>query len=196
MLGINLSFKQTTGEKSICRIEDVCQLIKGGYPTLKTPPGEYPLVVTATFRRSANTYQIDGKAICVPLISSTGHGHAALHRIHYEEGKFAVANLLVALVVKDENICLPKYLYYLLDIKRDEYFVTLMKGSANVSLKLKDIANVMIPLPTISEQRRIVKKIDELASKIDLLKKLQAETEKELNALLPSILDKAFKGEL
>jgi hypothetical protein len=31
---------------------------------------------------------------------------------------------------------------------------------------------------------------------VDVLKKLQAQTAAELNALMPSILDKAFKGEL
>lgn len=31
---------------------------------------------------------------------------------------------------------------------------------------------------------------------VDVLKRLQAETLKEPDALLPSILDKAFKGEL
>lgn len=69
-------------------IEEVCDLVKGEYPTLKTVPGEYPLVVTAAFRRSSSTYQMDCKAVCIPLISSTGHGHAALHRVHYEEGKW------------------------------------------------------------------------------------------------------------
>jgi hypothetical protein len=33
-------------------------------------------------------------------------------------------------------------------------------------------------------------------AEVDALKRLQAETAAELDALLPSILDKAFKGEL
>jgi len=33
-------------------------------------------------------------------------------------------------------------------------------------------------------------------AKVDALKRLQAETATELDAMLPSILDKAFKGEL
>lgn len=53
-----------------------------------------------------------------------------------------------------------------------------------------------IPVPSMSEQHRIVEYLDSLQSKVDELKKLQAETQKELNALMPSILDKAFKGEL
>lgn len=33
-------------------------------------------------------------------------------------------------------------------------------------------------------------------TKVDELKRLQAETQNELDALMPSILDRAFKGEL
>src|SRR5438094_2235260 len=120
------------------KISELCTLTKGEYATLKTEPGEYPLVVTAAFRRSANTYQLAGPAVCVPLISSTGHGHAALHRVHYQDGKFALANLLLALLPKDINVCDPKYLYHLLMARKDEYFVPLMLGTANVSLKDKD----------------------------------------------------------
>jgi type I restriction enzyme S subunit len=36
----------------------------------------------------------------------------------------------------------------------------------------------------------------EVKAKVDSIKQLQAETQAELDALLPSILDKAFKGEL
>jgi len=35
-----------------------------------------------------------------------------------------------------------------------------------------------------------------VAAELDALKRLQAETATELDALFPSILDKAFKGEL
>jgi len=35
-----------------------------------------------------------------------------------------------------------------------------------------------------------------LQEKVDELKRLQAQTQEELNALMPSVLAKAFKGEL
>jgi type I restriction enzyme, S subunit len=38
--------------------------------------------------------------------------------------------------------------------------------------------------------------LDDLQAKVDGLRALQAQTAAELDALLPSILDKAFKGEL
>ncbi len=59
-----------------------------------------------------------------------------------------------------------------------------------------NLRKVKIFVPPLPEQRRIIAYLDNLQSKIDELKKLQAETQKELDALMPSILDKAFKGEL
>lgn len=58
------------------------------------------------------------------------------------------------------------------------------------------ILSTQIPVPPIAEQRRIVAELDALQAQVDALKPLQAETAAELDALLPAILDKAFKGEL
>jgi type I restriction enzyme S subunit len=58
------------------------------------------------------------------------------------------------------------------------------------------IASCLIPLPPLEEQRRLVAYLDGLQAQVSALRARQAETEKELNALMPSILDKAFKGEL
>jgi type I restriction enzyme S subunit len=55
------------------------------------------------------------------------------------------------------------------------------------------ISSTGIPVPPLSEQRRIVAELDALQAQVDGLKKLQSETAAELDALLPSILDKAFK---
>ena len=50
--------------------------------------------------------------------------------------------------------------------------------------------------PPLPEQRRIVAELDALQAEVDALKRLQAETAAELDALLPTILDRAFKGKL
>lgn len=64
------------------------------------------------------------------------------------------------------------------------------------SLSVGRIKQITVPVPSMSEQRRIVAYLDGLQAKVDALKNLQSETAVELDALLPSILDKAFKGEL
>jgi type I restriction enzyme S subunit len=48
-----------------------------------------------------------------------------------------------------------------------------------------------IPMPDIQRQRIAVK----IFSKFPTLRAAQAEADKELSAFMPSILDKAFKGE-
>jgi type I restriction enzyme, S subunit len=53
-----------------------------------------------------------------------------------------------------------------------------------------------IPLPPLDEQRRIVAYLDSLQAKVSALWELQSVSGEELSALLPSVLDKAFKGEL
>jgi type I restriction enzyme S subunit len=50
--------------------------------------------------------------------------------------------------------------------------------------------------PPLSAQRRIVAELDGLQTKVDAVKRLQAETAVELDALLPSILGRAFRGEI
>lgn len=50
--------------------------------------------------------------------------------------------------------------------------------------------------PILLEKHRIVAYLDKLQAKVEAIKRLQAETATELDALLASILDKAFKGEL
>ena len=73
---------------------------------------------------------------------------------------------------------------------------TLGKGHSQGNLNLKLLRGFDVPLPSLAEQHRIVTKLDTVQSRVDMLKKLQAETAAELDALLPSILDKAFKGDL
>lgn len=69
-------------------------------------------------------------------------------------------------------------------------------ASAQAKLNQKNAMKISFPVPRLDEQRRIVAYLDGLQSKVDALKQLQAETQKELDAMLPSVLDKAFKGEL
>ncbi len=48
----------------------------------------------------------------------------------------------------------------------------------------------------LDERRRIVPYRDSLQAQVDELAALQAATQAELDALLPSVLDQAFRGKL
>ena len=75
------------------------------------------------------------------------------------------------------------------------------RGASGTSPTMKNISKekvlaLRLPPFALPEQRRIVAELDALQAEVDALKRLQAETAAELDALLPAILDKAFKGEL
>ena len=58
------------------------------------------------------------------------------------------------------------------------------------------IKNIEISIPPLDEQRRIVAYLDSVQARLASLRELQSATGEELSALLPSVLDRAFRGEL
>jgi type I restriction enzyme S subunit len=64
------------------------------------------------------------------------------------------------------------------------------------SLSVGRIKSIAVPVPPLADQRRVVAELDALQVEVEALKRLQAETAAELEALLPSILDRAFAGAL
>jgi type I restriction enzyme, S subunit len=78
----------------------------------------------------------------------------------------------------------------------EEYLNDKIRGATREGVNSKIVAGLPCRVPPLPEQRRIVAELDTLQAQVDALKKLHAETTAELDALLPSILDRAFKGEL
>lgn len=138
------------------KIGDCCKVEKGKTPIQKAIPGEYPLVATTEERQSCDNFQFDAEAVCVPLISSRGHGVASISRIYYQEGKFALGNILCAIIPNDKNYLNAKFLRYYLYLKKDVLLVPLMRGGANVSLTVDSIKGVQIPVIPIDRQKEIV----------------------------------------
>ena len=148
------------------RLGEVCTITKGSFSSTKTEPGQYPLILTAAQQKSSSEYQFDQPAVCVPLISSTGHGRATLHRIHFGSGRFALADLLVALQPARQDELDVRFLYHALDARRAQ-IAALMRGAANVSMKPEDLAQFEIPLPPLEVQREIVTEIEGYQKVID-----------------------------
>ena len=64
------------------------------------------------------------------------------------------------------------------------------------NISKEKVLALRLPPFALAEQRRIVAELGALQTEMGALKRLQAETADELDALLPSILDRAFNGEL
>ena len=153
------------------KIGDVCTITKGKTPIQKAIPGEYPLVVTTSEHKSCNTYQFDNAAVCIPLVSSRGHGVASLNHVYFQSGKFALGNILCAVIPNDEKKLSANYLYHYLEYKKDTLLVPLMKGGANVSLHIDDIQRVKIPLPPLEVQLETIEILDKFVELSEILTK-------------------------
>lgn len=178
------------------KIGDICKIEKGLTGIASAVPGEFPLVVTAVERKTCSTYQFDCDAVCIPLVSSSGHGKKSLNNVHFQSGKFALGTILCAVIPKNPHELDARYLHQYLQFYKDTVLVPLMKGAANVSLSMKDIAGVEVPLPPIEEQRELSAMFVSLQEKSLEFKK---ETDKQVEyvkLLRQSILQNAIEGKL
>jgi type I restriction enzyme S subunit len=92
----------------------------------------------------------------------------------------------------------PDFLVYALGCRRVRQQIEEMgkTTAGQIGVSGADAKAFIVPIPPVSEQYRIVEYLDGLQAKVDSLKHLQTETSAELDALLPAILDRAFRGEI
>lgn len=176
------------------KLSDVCTITKGKTPIQKAISGEYPLVVTTSERKSCNTYQFDNSAVCIPLVSSRGHGVASLNHVYFQSGKFALGNILCAVIPNDESVLSANFLYHYLEYKKDILLVPLMKGGANVSLHIDDIQRVRIPLPPIKVQNRTIEILDKFVELSEVLTNELTARKKQYEYYRDMLLDFGVHG--
>ena len=97
------------------------------------------------------------------------------------------ASVLVANVLVDKFFNLPFFI---------EYVVANSKGINLPRVSEKTILNTTFPLPPLSEQQRIVERIEELFAKLDEAKERLQEVAESFAVRKAAILHKAFTGEL
>lgn len=189
------------------KLGDVCDTTSGGTPSRERPDffnGEIPwlksgelndtLIVDSEERiteeglQNSNAKIFTRGTLLIALYGATTGKTGIL-------GVDAATNQAICAIFPNKNIIEGDYLHWFLRFKRDDYLLKSFGGAQpNISQKL--LKETKIPIPPLPEQRRIVAYLDSLQAKMDELKRLQAETEKQIEKLVPSILDRAFKGEL
>jgi type I restriction enzyme S subunit len=129
-------------------------------------------------------------------------GRVARYR---DDGRVASTDTHVAIARPNADAVEPDYLYAYLrgaqgqyqlrsrergDWKREKISFRLTE------LNLNDLKKVPIPVPSRTEQRRIVSELNDLEVDVKALRRLQADTAEKIDALLPSVLACAFEGRL
>jgi type I restriction enzyme S subunit len=102
----------------------------------------------------------------------------------------------VMMIRPDTKRVLPRYfLHQLLSpVLQVDHIQPLSKGSASPHLNIGALRRFPFILPALGDQRQIVDELDELQARANAVAVGQAETAAELDAMLPAILDKAFRG--
>ncbi len=173
---LKASANLTTSDNFIS-LGSIADIEKGTEPAQGSDEGDFTLITTAEDFKKCKNYKYDEEAILIPLVSSTGHGHASIKRLTYFSGKFSAASILSVARIKDKEKFLPLFVYYYLSANKEDLLVSQMKGAANVSLSVKKIQDVKIPLIPIEKQRLLVKKLIDTQEAIDLSKRKIKELE-------------------
>ena len=195
------------------RLSDVAEIIGGGSlpdtSLLETGPIDVMFVKVSDMNRPGNEVILRDSAIGAPISSVLLKGLRVVpaNAIVFPKRGGAIATnkkrRLQSAAVLDPNMMGvfakanqqidPEFLFKWFN---NIDLASMQSGTSVPQINKGDLAPLVIPLPPLAEQRRIVAELDALQAEVDALKRLQAETTAELDALLPAILDRAFKGEL
>ncbi len=117
--------------------------------------------------------------------------------IFEESIDMSFASYLVRLRV-DDNKAYPYYLNYYLNAEKTQSLLKEMATKAvnQSNINAQKLQSILIPLPPLNIQQKVVKYLDEITQKIEKIKQAQKDKMNSLKALKASILDQAFKGEL
>jgi len=139
------------------------------------------------------------------LIACSAAGCLGRVARYADVGKVGSTDTHVAIARANPDVIDPDYLYAYLRGAQGQYQLrSRERGDWQrekisfrlTELNLADLKNVPVPLLSKTEQRHIVKLLDNMYAKFADMVALQTETAVELDSMLPAILDKAFKGEL
>lgn len=126
--------------------------------------GYYPFFTCSKKPIKCDSYSFDGEAILLA-------GNGDIGNINYYFGKFEAYQRTYVLMKKNDNINL-KFLYYhlLADWKEYNYYKTY--GTAIPYIKLGNVQNYFVKVPSIDEQNKIIEEIEKaipLCDKINTL---------------------------
>lgn len=119
-------------------------------------------------------------------------GRAAVYQEKYK----ANINQAVCLVRLYENISSSYVCYYLNSPAALTYYFENKAETARANLSLTDINNITLPLPTLPEQREIVRILDDLLGREQRIREAADAVVAHIERMKKAILARAFRGEL
>ena len=191
------------------QLQDIGSIVAGGTPSTKNPNnfgGDVAWITPADLTGYTDKYISKGKrnlsktglknssAILLPKGSVLCSSRAPIGYVVIAENEIAT-NQGFKNIVPNTKIANSEYLYYFLKGNKD-LITSFASGTTFLEVSAKRFSAIPIPVPPMAEQKRIVKKIEELFGVIDeQVKRLEA-TQEALVSYRQSILQQAFSGKL
>lgn len=156
------------------KISELFEITSGsGQASQADSEGSYLFATSSKEIKRSKNWSFEGEAICIPTVSATGHGHAAINSIHYVNGKFDAASITAVLIPNDPSVDV-RFVHSFLLSHKDELLVSLMRGATNVTLSLERLGELEIPYPCKDERDRAMSRLSSAKQKVD---KLQSDLE-------------------
>lgn len=152
--------------------------------------GQYPFFTCAREIYAIDSYSFDCEAILL-----AGNNAVGDFNVKHYNGKFDAYQRTYVITVNKENKILYRYLYYQL-LKSLKEFKGKSVGAGTKFLKIGMIQDLQITLPSLGEQKEIVKKLDALSGETKKLEAILRRKIADLDELKKSVLEQAFAGEL
>lgn len=161
------------GSVTWMKMSEICNLQRGKVYSkeyLRDNQGIYPVYSSQTINNGElgriSTYDFDGTY----LTWTTDGAYAGT--IFKRKGKFSITNVCGIISMKSDLVTMD-FLYYWLSLKAKEYVYS---GMGNPKLMSNQVEKILVPIPALSEQQRIVSILDKFETLVnDLSQGLPAE---------------------
>lgn len=144
--------------------------------------GEFPVFSGYRIVGYYDECNIDKQELIVVARGVGGTGDVKL-----SPGACFLTNLSIAVIV-DESIALKEYLYYYFQINNLRY---LDSGSAQSQITIADLKNVVVPIPPLDQQRKVVEILSRYDEKIKVNNKINDNLQQQAAALFANFYDHA-----
>jgi len=190
------------------KIEQIGEIVTGNTPTKKNKtyfgdevpffkPSDLDIGYHVFTSHEKLSYEGAKKARLIPeksvLVTCIGAtiGKTGMNRI------VGATNQQINSVISNVDICIPEYLYYFFTSSGAQKSIIANSSSTTLPIINKSkFSKLIIPLPPLNEQKRIVAKIEQSFSIIEKNEKLVDSLLLQYSQIKNSILKQAFKGKL